>query len=113
MKRFILSILATCLTILWSGSCSYGDWESPITVKASIICFYDNNIEQRANLVTEFPDDRLGKEDIDLLIEELTGDLSPDFTDARMTLDFYDSIGEWLYKDIYYIDSDLKWERLY
>lgn len=64
-------------------------------------------------MVTDFPDVRLGREDIDLLIEELTEELDGGFTDARMTLDFYDSIGEWLFKDIYYIDSNLEWERLY
>ena len=109
MKRFIPIILATCLTILWSGSCSFGDWESPVSVKASVICFYEDNIEQRASLVTEFPNDSLKKEDIDRLIEEL----NEGFTDARMTLDFFDSIGEWLYKQVYYIDSELRWERSY
>ena len=113
MKRFIPIILATCLTILWSGSCSFGDWESPVSVKASVICFYEDNIEQRASLGTEFPNDRLKKEDIDRLIEDLTEELNEGFTDARMTLDFFDSIGEWLYKQVYYIDSELRWERSY
>ena len=64
-------------------------------------------------MVTEFPNDRLKKEDIDRLIEDLTEELSEGFTDARMTLDFFDSIGEWLYKQVYYIDSELRWERSY
>ena len=59
------------------------------------------------------PNDRLKKEDIDRLIEDLTEELSEGFTDARMTLDFFDSIGEWLYKQVYYIDSELRWERSY